>query len=786
MRDSLSHSERLLVLAPIGRDTAIAVAILSEAGIAAEPVANLGQLLDELDRGAGAAIITEEAAGAADLSNFSAWLARQPPWSDLPIVVLTHHGGGPERNPGAARLAGILGNVTFLERPFHPTTLVSVATTALRGRRRQYEARARIDEVREAEARLRVALKAGRLGSWIYDLASGELTSSDQCKAIFGRRPGQSLTYEELQQAIHPNDRQTMQDTVTRAVAMGGDYAIECRVVWPDGSLHWVEVRAHLTRGVDAQPSQMIGVSLETTERKRLEETLAARVAERTAELEASERRFRAVFDSAFQMAMLADLDGRVVLANRTALDAIAQPLSAVAGTMLWETPWWTGTLQEARRLSEEFHRAVAGNFMRHEAELVFPDGSQRVLDFSLKPVLDEDGAVVQVIAEGRDITELKRTEATLRQSQKLETVGQLTGNVAHDFNNLLMAIIANLDMLRRRIGTDPDLRRLLEGAAQGAHRGAALTQRLLAFSRRQDLQPQAVHLPALIEGMRHLLQQSLGPLIQVEVRGPADLRPVLVDPNQLELAILNLALNSRDAMPDGGSVVISFDEIKIGSRQDQELEPGTYLRLRLEDTGCGMDEATLRRAIEPFFSTKGTGKGTGLGLSMIHGLAVQSGGGLRLSSTIGKGTVAELFLPVTAATPHPKAILRESSEAGSVAPATVLLVDDDALIAMATATMLEDLGHRVIEANSGAHALEILRSPTVVDILLTDHAMPGMTGVELARHVRELRPGLPILLATGYADLPDPTGVDSPRLAKPYGQEQLGAELGKLLRRRR
>jgi PAS domain S-box-containing protein len=784
MPNSLSHSERMLVLAPIGRDTAIAIAILSEAGIAAEAAANPGQLLNEFDRGVGAAIITEEAAGTADLNDFSAWLARQPAWSDLPIIVLTHHGGGPERNPGAARLAGILGNVTFLERPFHPTTLVSIANTALRGRRRQYEARARIEEVREAEARLRVALKAGRLGSWIYDIASGELTSSERCKAIFGRGPGQSLTYEELRQAIHPDDRQTMQDAVARTMATAGDYAIEYRVVWPDGSLHWVEARARLTKAADGQPSQMIGVSLDITERKRLEETLAARVAERTAELEASERRFRAVFDSAFQMAMLVDLDGRVVLANRTALDAIDQTLAAVVGTTLWETPWWSSTLHEARRVRQEFPRAVAGDLIRHEAELAFPDGSQRVLDFSLKPVLTEDSAVVQVIAEGRDITELKQTEATLRQSQKLETLGQLTGNVAHDFNNLLMAVIANLDLLRRRVGDDLDLLRLVEGASQGAQRGAALTQRLLAFSRRQDLQPQAVHLPALIGGMHHLLQQSLGPRIQVEVKGADDLRPVLVDPNQLELAILNLALNSRDAMPDGGWVTITFDETEIGSGQDQVLEPGAYLRLRLEDTGCGMDEATLRRAIEPFFSTKGTGKGTGLGLSMIHGLAVQSGGGLRLSSRIGEGTVAELFLPVTAAAPQPTTGLRESSEAGSVAPATVLLVDDDALIAIATATMLEDLGHRVIEANSAEHALEILRSPAAVDVLLTDHAMPGMTGVELARHVRELRPGLPILLATGYADLPDPAGVDLPRLAKPYGQDQLEAVLGRLLRR--
>ncbi len=521
----LVSSERVLVLAPIGRDASIASLILREGGIEAGVVADLAGLLDQLDRGVGAVVITEEAVNASDVALITAWLDRQPAWSDLPIVLLTHQGGGPERNPAAARLAHALGNVTFLERPFHPTTLISIATTALRGRRRQYEARTRIQEVREAEARLRVALKAGRLGSWIYDASSAELTSSDRCKAIFGRTAGQSLTYDELRQSIHPEDRPAMQAAVARAVGTGGDYEAQYRVLWPDGTPHWVEARARVTRDADGGRPQMIGVTLDITEQKRLEETLAARVAERTVELESSERRFRAVFDSAFQMSILADLDGRIVLANRTALEAIGQSLPAIAGSTLWEAPWWKGSPQEARRLSQEFPKAVAGGFVRYEATLELHDGARRVLDFSLKPVRRDGGAVVQIVAEGRDITDLKQTEATLRQSQKLEALGQLTGSVAHDFNNLLMAVIANLDLMRRRVHGDPVLQRLLEGALQGADRGAALTQRLLAFSRRQDLQPQAVNVPDLVEGMRPLLQQSLGPLINLDIKA-ADLCP--------------------------------------------------------------------------------------------------------------------------------------------------------------------------------------------------------------------------------------------------------------------
>ena len=235
--------------------------------------------------------------------------------------------------------------------------------------------------------------------------------------------------------------------------------------------------------------------------------------------------------------------------------------------------------------------------------------------------------------------------------------------------------------------------------------------------------------------------------------------------------------------MPNGGAVTLSFDEIEIARSHDLGLDPGGYLRLRVRDTGSGMDEATLKRAIEPFFSTKGVGKGTGLGLSMIHGLAVQSGGALRLSSEVGVGTTAELFLPVTTATPSLNEVQSEASYVGA-APATVLLVDDDALIAMSTSMMLEDLGHRVIEANSGPSALEILKSPADVDVLLTDQAMPGMTGLELARHARKLRPNLPILLATGYAELPEAPAISLPRLTKPFAQKQLASELARVLRR--
>jgi CheY-like chemotaxis protein/anti-sigma regulatory factor (Ser/Thr protein kinase) len=365
-----------------------------------------------------------------------------------------------------------------------------------------------------------------------------------------------------------------------------------------------------------------------------------------------------------------------------------------------------------------------------------------------------------------------------LRQAQKMETIGQLTGGVAHDFNNLLMAVMGNLELLRKRIPDDPRIQRLIEGALQGAERGASLTQRLLAFARQQDLKAEPVDLGVLVRGMIDLLERSLGPRIALRLNIPDGLPPAYIDANQLELAILNLAINARDAMPDGGSIDIRIARHRANG--DATLKAGEYLKVSVTDTGTGMNAETLKKAIEPFFSTKPLGKGTGLGLSMVHGLTVQLGGTLELSSVVGKGTTATLVLPVTTKAPEiagPALTARNVNRS-----AVILFVDDDPLIAMSTTEMLEDLGHRVIGANSGRHALDILRTEQPIDLMVTDHVMPGMTGIELAVKSREVRPALPILLATGYADLPEGSPLDLPRLAKPYHQDQLRDRVDQLL----
>jgi len=533
-------SERALVLAPHGRDAFVACGMLRESGLLCEISASIEELVALISAGAGFALITEEALETSDLQPLAGWISEQPGWSDFPFILLTRRGGGLERNPAANRYLEMLGNVTFLERPFHPTTLISLAEAALRGRRRQYDARARLDELHQ-------------------------LTS-----------------------------------------------------------------------------------------------VLEQRVEERTA---------------------------------------------------------------------------------AHEIAV-----------------------------------------AQLHEAQKLETLGQLTGGVAHDFNNLLTPITGALDLLQRKY-PEIDARgaRLIANALQAADRATLLVQRLLGFARRQSLQSRAVDLAELLGGMRDLISSSVGGSVEIHIRRDPDLPPAMADPNQLELAILNLCVNARDAMPNGGALTVVAEQVAIGPRSEPRLSPGVYIRLSVIDDGIGMDADTLARAVEPFFSTKETGRGTGLGLSMVHGLAGQLGGAFALTSEPGEGTRADLYLPVAedgvaAAADEPRAPLRALGRA-----LTVLLIDDEEIVRIATAEMIRDLGHEVIEASGGAEALGKLAAGLRIDAVITDYKMPRMNGAQLARRLQTLRPNVPILLITGYTGTTDDI-LGLPRLAKPFGQGDMAAALAALV----
>ncbi|MCP1170662.1 PAS domain-containing protein, partial [Limimaricola sp. ASW11-118] len=528
-----------LIFVPGGRDAHLAAALLSEIGQPSEICADLDCFVDGLDADVAFGMLTEEAVRHADLGRLAAVVASQPSWSALPFVVLTRHGGGPERNPEAARLSEILGNVTFLERPFHATTFVSIARAARRGRERQFETRAAVERLHRSEEALRTALTAGRLGMWQLQPETKLLTVTPMLREIFGRREDEPFGFEEFLSSLHPEDKTRVIDIIEAASSGGGEYRAEFRHIRPDGSLRWAEATARIERDSHGAV-QLVGLTADVTVRKSAE---------------------------ASQREQTEDLERRV--AARTA----------------------------------ELEQAHA-----------------RMLD---------------------EIRQRERTESQLLQSQKMEAIGQLTGGVAHDFNNLLMAVLGNLDLLSRHVGDDARAARLIDGAIQGAQRGAALTQRLLAFARKQELKVEPRDLPGLVRGSEELLRRSVGDDIELSFDLPEGLPSAQVDGNQFDLALLNLAVNARDAMPDGGRLAIAVDLSEASGEDD--LAPGSYLRLSVSDTGTGMDAATLEQATQPFFSTKELGKGTGLGLSMIHGLARQLHGALRLSSRPGAGTRAEL-----------------------------------------------------------------------------------------------------------------------------------------------
>ena len=421
---------------------------------------------------------------------------------------------------------------------------------------------------------------------------------------------------------------------------------------------------------------------------------------------------------------------------------------------------------------------ALARDESVHQFHVRLLRADGKAIAFAWSAVPDTKSASGAFYTVGRDITEELRRDEMLRHSQKMDAMGQLTGGVAHDFNNLLMPIIGSLDMLQRKGVGDQRSQRMIDGALQSAERAKTLVQRLLGFARRQPLQPEPIDLPVLVLGMESLLASTVGPRVRISYDLEADLPPAVADANQLEMALLNLAVNGRDAMPDGGVLTIHVGLETLDREHGSELRPGRYLRLCVHDTGVGMDEATRVKATEPFFSTKGVGRGTGLGLSMVHGLAAQLGGALSLESAPGEGTTVKIWLPLSDADPAAPA----SATDPALGPhsGTVLLVDDEPLVRASTADMLADLGYRVVEAEDAAQALRKLDEEIAIQILVTDHLMPEMTGAELVVAARRRRPGLPSLIISGYAE---EAGIspDFARLTKPFRQAELAEKLAAL-----
>jgi PAS domain S-box-containing protein len=553
-----------------------------------------------------------------------------------------------------------------------------------------------------------------------------------------------------------------------QTAAEEGRFETEGWQVRKDGTRFW----AHMALAPIRTPSgELIGfakVTRDLTERRAAEESLKR-----------SEEQFRLLVHGVTDYAIyMLDPAGHVSSWNAGAERIKGYAPSEILGEhfsrFYIDADRNAGVPEKALRIA-----ATEGRFEK-EGLRVRKDGSRFWAHVIIDAIRGDFGEVIGFAKITRDITEKREALQTLEtarqalfQAQKLDAIGQLTGGIAHDFNNLLMAVMGSLELLRKRLPPDPKAAVLLENAMQGAQRGATLTQRMLAFARKQDLRLEGVDIAALVQGMTGLMERSIGPSVQIRTRFAAGLGPALTDANQLETALLNLAVNARDAMPDGGTITIEASDETVGENGELALPAGAYVCLSVTDQGEGMDQRTLARATEPFYTTKGIGKGTGLGLPMVHGLAEQSGGRLVLKSQPGEGTRIELWLPRADAVGAERIATPQQQSHAPERILTVLAVDDDELVLTNTAAMLEDLGHRVLAATSSAEAM-VLLSRVTPDLVITDFAMPQVTGLQLADQIHAGHPRMPIVLATGYAELPPGAGEDLLRLSKPYGQAEL------------
>lgn len=546
-----------------------------------------------------------------------------------------------------------------------------------------------------------------------------------------------------------------------------------------DGTRFWAYVIIDPIRDTEGRLVGFAKVTRDLTERREAEE-----------ELRRSEEQFRLLVQGVTDYAIfMLDLQGNVSSWNPGAERIKGYPAEEILGRHF--SVFYTAEDRASGLPRTALETAGREGRFEHEGLRIRKGGTRFVAHTVIDAVRDGDGLLVGFAKVTRDVTErienqrkLEEARENLFQAQKMEAIGQLSAGVAHDFNNLLAAILGGLELLKKRLPDDPRANQLLDSIVQAADRGASLTQRMLAFARRQNLTLQPVDLKTLVEGMTDLAARSIGPSFGLETRMAEDLPPVSTDPHHLESALLNLVVNARDAMDDGGTIVIEAAETALPAGNVEGLAAGPYVRLSVIDSGAGMDEATLSRAVEPFFTTKGVGKGTGLGLSMVHGLASQSGGTMAIASRPGEGTKVSLLLPVaTAALVRAPRRAEHEPLVHSGPSFRVLVVDDDRLVLESTSAMLEDLGHSVVKAETPEQAVATMEAEGPFDILVTDQAMPRMTGVELARTLRKATPDLPVVLVSGFANLIEGRDDTIVHLTKPFSQSDLAASLAIAIR---
>ncbi len=648
--------------------------------------------------------------------------------------------------------------------------------------------------LRQSESRLRLAIDAGRMAVWQLDVKTEQVTGSAELNRLLGFPADARPSMEEMRSRYRRGERERIQAAGQAALARGERFIeVEFSVEWPDRSTHWLLMRAEVQFDLARAPERVVGVLIDVTDRvnaetalRKLNETLEAEVAARTGER-------NQVWSLSKDLLAVAGFDGFLKAVN----PAWTELLGYDEDTLL-TTPFADLIHPDDLPAAAETINALHGGELtqRFDDRLRRDDGSFVDVSWTAVPQGDVFYAVGRDIsAERAHQQALRDAEEQLRQAQKMEAVGQLTGGIAHDFNNLLTGVIGSLDMMQRRLqqGRTDSIERYATAAMTSANRAAALTHRLLAFSRRQPLDPKPVNANRLVTGMEELLRRTIGEAIRLEIVTAGGLWQTLCDPHQLESAILNLAINARDAMPDGGMLTIETCNAHLDNAyaaRQRDVTPGQYICICVTDTGTGMTQDVIAKAFEPFFTTKPIGQGTGLGLSMIYGFARQSDGYAKIYSEPGQGTTVKLYLPrfygeaEQSEADHGELTDEHRAEHGEV----VLVVEDEAAVRDLVIDVLDELGYRTLDAADGQAGLRLLQSQARIDLLVTDVGLPGLNGRQLADAAREQRPELKVLFMTGYAEnatiangFLDP-GMEM--ITKPFAVEALATRIRDMIAR--
>src|SRR5215207_3844876 len=636
------------------------------------------------------------------------------------------------------------------------------------------EQRASERALRESEERFRRIANQAPTLMWVTRLDRTRDFVNDTYMQFVGGTREEACTLD-WRSRIHPDDLDRIVGESIAGEATCETFTLEGRYLNGVGEYRWLKSTSSPRFGPDGERVGFIGAATDITVVKEAQLDLTRQVEERTAELARREAQFRAVFEAALEVMVLLEPDGTVLAVNnRRESWRHPNPDDAI-GQKLWDAPTLRSYPQHVAVMKQGIERAAKGHIFTTEVRMEREGMPTAILDVSVQPVKEPDGKIVYLLFEARDITELKAAQEQLRQSQKMEALGQLTGGIAHDFNNLLTVVVGGLDLLNKRI-EDEKLRRYAGNALTAAERGARLTGQLLAFSRVQRLEVRATNIAPLIENMRPLLRNVLGPGIEKKFDLDQELLPVLADPTQVEVAVLNLAINARDAMPNGG--VLTFVTRKVQVDNDPDLETGDYIELCISDTGVGMTESVLERAFEPFFTTKEVGKGTGLGLSMVYGMARQSGGVARIESEPGRGTTVSLFFRAAPAHHRDHSAAADDDDGGlHTGPAAerILVIDDDPDVREFISESLAEQGYDVYQANDGKSGLSAFAAERP-DLVVLDFIMPGLSGADVASRILSTHPEQPILFVSGYSETDSIRRIapNAPLLTKPFRAEAL------------